>query len=119
MAVHFHPIRINNIVKETEDCITVSFDIPVELKEQFKFVQGQNITLKTIIEGEEIRRSYSICSSPFENKLTVAIKKVNGGKFSSFANEHLQQNSVIDVLPPTGKFNTKLDASNKKNKNAF
>jgi ring-1,2-phenylacetyl-CoA epoxidase subunit PaaE len=119
MAVHFHPLYIKNIRRETADCVTVSFIIPNELKEVYQFVQGQNITLKTIVNGEELRRTYSICTAPFENELAVAIKKVNGGKFSTYANEKLQKGTSILVLPPTGKFNSKLDASNRKNYLAF
>jgi ring-1,2-phenylacetyl-CoA epoxidase subunit PaaE len=119
MAVHFHPLAIKKIQKETADCVSVSFEIPPELKKAFAFSHGQNVTLKTIIDGEEIRRSYSICSAPYENELTVAIKKVNGGKFSTYANEHLQKGMLLDVLSPTGKFNTELKKENKKNYLAF
>lgn len=119
MAVHFHPLRIKDIRKETPDCISVSFEIPEPLKSEFAFDHGQNITIKKKIAGEELRRSYSICSSPFENELRIAIKKVAGGKFSSFANEVLKINDTLDVLPPTGRFNTKLNPENKKQYLAF
>ena len=119
MAVHFHTLKIKEIIKETIDCVSVSFHIPEELNSEFQFVHGQNITLKACIDGEECRRSYSICSAPFENELRVAIKKVEGGKFSCFANEQLQKDASIDVLPPTGKFNTVLNSNNKKNYLAF
>ncbi len=115
MAVHFHSLKVNAINKETTDCVSVVFDIPEELKEIFLFNQGQNITLKKNIDGEEIRRSYSICSAPYEKKLRVAIKKIEGGKFSTYANTILQKGDTIDVLPPTGKFNTALHSSNTKN----
>ena len=85
MAVHFHTLTVKDIKKETPDCVSIAFSIPDELKEIFAFEQGQNITLKTIIDGEELRRSYSICTSPFDNELRVAVKKVDGGKFSDFA----------------------------------
>ena len=119
MAVHFHPLTIKEIKKETADCVTISFDIPQGLKQLFEFSQGQNVTLKTIIDGEETRRSYSICSAPHENELTVAVKKVSGGKFSCFANEVLKEGMTIDVLSPTGKFHTELKKENKKNYVAF
>ena len=119
MAVHFHQLIIKEIKKETADCVTISFDVPQELKQFFEFSQGQNVTLKTIIDGEEIRRSYSICSAPHENELTVAVKKVSDGKFSCFANETLRTGMTIEVLSPTGKFHTELKKENKKNYVAF
>src|SRR5450432_304011 len=104
MAVHFHKLTVNKVFKDTPDCVIISFDIPESLKDQFEYVHGQNITLKKNIDGEEIRRSYSICSAPFENRLSVAVKKVASGKFSTYANSQLQKGDVIEVLPPTGKF---------------
>ena len=119
MAVHFHPLKVKAVKKETTDCVSVLFDVPEQLLEEYRFAQGQNITLKKIIDGEELRRSYSICSAPHENELKVAIKKTEGGKFSSFANETLQPGDELEVLPPTGKFNTTLSKANKKNYLAF
>lgn len=119
MAVHFHSLRIKQVQKETADCVSIVFDIPETLRDTFHFEQGQNITLKKVIDGEELRRSYSICSAPFENELRVAVKKVDGGKFSSYANEQLQPGDSIEVLPPTGKFNCVLHPSNSKQYVAF
>lgn len=119
MAVHFHKLKVKEIKRETPDCVSIEFAVPPELKTIFEFAQGQNITIKKIIDGEEIRRSYSICSAPFENKLRVAVKKVEDGKFSSFANTILKTGDEIDLLPPTGKFNTKLQATNHNHYVAF
>ncbi len=119
MAVHFHKLKIKTIKKETPDCVSIAFDIPTELKTAFTFEQGQNITLKKNVDGEELRRSYSICTAPFENELKVAIKKVDGGKFSTYANDILKEGDEIEVLPPTGKFNTKLEPRNCKKYLAF
>lgn len=119
MAVHFHTLKIKTVKKETPDCVSVAFTIPESLQTTFAFEQGQNITLKKIIDGEEVRRSYSICTAPFENELKVAIKKVDGGKFSCYANDILKAGDEIDVLPPTGKFNTLLHSANKKQYVAF
>ncbi len=119
MAVHFHSLKVKDIKKETPDCISVAFEIPAGLKKEFSFDHGQNITIKKTIDGEELRRSYSICTSPFENELRIAIKKVEGGKFSCFANDVLKVNDQLDVLPPTGRFNTKLNTGNKKQYLAF
>ena len=109
MAIHFHKLTVKDIRNETNDCVSIAFDIPAELKNDFIFKQGQNITIKSIIDGEEIRRSYSICSSPLDNELRVAVKKVYDGTFSSFANEKLKKGDVLDVLPPTGTFFTDVN----------
>jgi ring-1,2-phenylacetyl-CoA epoxidase subunit PaaE len=119
VATHFHPLEVENIREETADCISVSFHIPTHLKNEFSFTQGQNITLKTIVDGEELRRSYSICSSPLHDELRIAIKKVTGGKFSAWAGNHLKKGAILEVLPPTGTFYTALAAANKKNYMAF
>ena len=115
MSIHFHPLKVKEIRRETNDCVSVLFDVPKELSGKFRFVQGQNLTLKANLNKEEVRRSYSICSSPFDNQLRVAIKKVEGGLFSTFANEQLKPGDVLDVMEPSGKFHTPLDASHKKN----
>lgn len=117
--VHFHPLAVKEIKKETTDCVSVLFDVPENVKERFTFTQGQSLTLKTIINGEEVRRSYSICSSPLDNQLKVAIKKVEGGVFSTFANEQLKAGDIVEVMQPVGKFNTPLHPGNKKNYLAF
>jgi ring-1,2-phenylacetyl-CoA epoxidase subunit PaaE len=107
MAVHFHSLKIKEVIKETTDCVSVSFIIPEELSNVFLFKEGQNITLRKTINGEEIRRSYSICNAPHEKELKVAIKKVEGGLFSTFANNELNAGDSLDVLPPTGRFTSK------------
>ncbi|MDQ6902116.1 MAG: phenylacetate-CoA oxygenase/reductase subunit PaaK [Bacteroidota bacterium] len=115
MALHFHKLTVKDVRKETADCVSVSFDISGELKNDFIFTQGQNITIKSTIDGEEIRRSYSICTSPSDNELRVAVKKVSDGAFSIFANEKLKPGDVLDVMSPTGNFFTEVNASNTKN----
>lgn len=119
MAVHFHTLKVKEVKNETADCVSILFDIPDDYKTDFLFEQGQNITIKKTIDGEELRRSYSICSSPFENELRVAVKKVEGGKFSTYANSTLLAGDELDVLPPTGKFNTALNPQNKNQYLAF
>ena len=119
MSLHFHELTVKDIRRETADCISVSFDIPDELAEAFRFEHGQNITVKKTIDGEELRRNYSICSAPSENDFRVAIKSMGGGKFSTWANQHLKKGDIMEVLPPTGKFNTPLNPSAKKNYLAF
>ena len=119
MASHFRTLQVEDIRRETADCVSISFLIPPALREEFRFRQGQNITIRARLNGEEIRRSYSICSSPLENELRIAVKKVPEGLFSSHANDRLQKGEELDVLPPTGKFYTELDSSQCKNYLAF
>lgn len=119
MATHFHSLTVADVRKETPECISVVFEIPESLKETYGFVQGQNITLKQMINGEELRRSYSICSSPRENELRIAIKKMDDGRFSSWANANIKKGDVFEVLPPTGKFYTELNPVHQKHYLAF
>ncbi len=119
MSIHFHSLTIKEINKETEDCVSVVFEIPEELKKDFNFKQGQSLTMRTVINDEEIRRTYSLCSSPFENEWKVAIKKVEGGLFSTFANTSLKKGDQLDVMQPVGKFYVDLKKGNKKNYLAF
>jgi len=102
----FHSLTIKDIKKETADCVSIAFGIPATLKEEFNYNAGQYITLKTKINGEEIRRSYSLCSSPLENDFRIAVKQVDGGLFSTFANHHLQIGDTLDIAAPNGKFGT-------------
>lgn len=107
MAVHFHPLTVKKVNRETADCVSVSFQVPLELVTEFAYKEGQNITIKTNIDGNEIRRSYSLCTAPYENEIRVAIKKVGGGLFSKFANDLLKPGDILEVLPPVGKFNAR------------
>jgi ring-1,2-phenylacetyl-CoA epoxidase subunit PaaE len=117
--IHFHSLRVKNVEKETDDCVSIEFDIPEPLKDVFQFKQGQNLTIKKVFNGEELRRNYSICTSPFDNQLKVAVKKAGDGVFSTWANKELKAGDYLDVLPPTGKFYTELNPSQKKNYVAF
>ncbi|MEP7237567.1 MAG: 1,2-phenylacetyl-CoA epoxidase subunit PaaE [Ferruginibacter sp.] len=119
MAVHFHKLKVKAVNEETPDCVSIAFEVPENLKNDFLFEQGQNITIKKEIDGEEVRRSYSICTAPYENELKVAVKKVDSGKFSTYANAFLKAGDILDVLPPTGKFNTKLITQSTKQYVAF
>lgn len=100
----FHPLTISNIQRETKSAVTVSFTIPEKLKDVFTFKAGQYITLKTDLNGEEVRRDYSLCISPNTKTLKVAIKEVEDGTFSKYANTQLKEGDVIDVASPKGRF---------------
>jgi ring-1,2-phenylacetyl-CoA epoxidase subunit PaaE len=107
----FHSIKVSEINKETSDSVSISFDIPENLKSDFQFIPGQYLTLKMIINGEDCRRSYSICSS-FDESLSVAVKKVPNGKMSTFLNESLNVGDEIDIMPPQGNFQLNPDPKN-------
>jgi ring-1,2-phenylacetyl-CoA epoxidase subunit PaaE len=115
MSIHFHKLAVKEVKKETPDCVSLVFDIPEELKKQFQYKQGQSLTIRAIVNGEELRRTYSLCSSPTDNEWKVAVKKVDGGLFSVYANENLKKGDVLEVMEPVGKFYTQLNPSNKKN----
>jgi ring-1,2-phenylacetyl-CoA epoxidase subunit PaaE len=117
--IHFHSLRVKKIQKETEDCVSISFEVPEELKDIFQFKQGQNLTIKKARNGEELRRNYSICTSPYDNELKVAVKKVEGGAFSTYANDELKEGDFLDVMPPTGEFYTELNPNQQKTYVAF
>lgn len=100
----FYTLKVKNIIKETADAVSIIFDIPLEVQPDFTFVAGQYITLKATINGEEIRRAYSLCSSPNSNEVKVAVKAVENGKFSTYATTQLQIGDTLEVLKPEGKF---------------
>ena len=90
----FYKLNVKDVQHETDKCVTISFSVPEELKDKFKFLAGQYLTLKAMINGEEIRRDYSICSTPKSGELKVAVKEVEKGTFSKFANRLLKVNDV-------------------------
>ena len=115
----FYPLTVAKVKQETRDAIAVTFDVPAELKPQFAYQQGQHLTLRAMIDGEDVRRSYSICSAVQDEQLRVAIKRVSGGQFSSWANEHLKPGATLEVMPPMGHFNVPLDPQSERHYLAF
>ncbi|MFT5642582.1 MAG: ring-1,2-phenylacetyl-CoA epoxidase subunit PaaE [Janthinobacterium sp.] len=115
----FYPLSVAKVRNETRDTIVVTFAVPPELTERFRFRQGQHLTLSTCINGEHLRRSYSICSAVQDDALRVAIKRTPGGAFSTWANDTLAAGATLDVMPPMGHFNVPLDAANRKHYLAF
>lgn len=108
----FYQLTIKNITRETTKAVSIEFHIPKELIDIFTFTPGQYITIKTKVNGKEIRRAYSICSSPQSGTLCVAIKEIEGGVFSSIANNKLNVNDVLEVHPPEGNFLLKTNPNN-------
>ena len=111
----FHNLKVADIYKETSDTSVLTFDIPEELKLEFNFYQGQHLTLKADINGEDVRRSYSLCSSPLDDQWQVAVKQIPGGKFSTYVNENLKSDDVIEVMAPSGAFGVKIQPEKAKN----
>lgn len=115
----FHEVTVASVRQETRDAIVVTFDVPAELTDQFHYIQGQHLTLRTQINGEEIRRSYSICSAVQDQTLRIAIKRVPGGVFSNWANDLLKPGCRVELLPPSGHFNVPLAPEQRKHYVAF
>jgi len=115
----FYRLQVATIKNETRDTIAVTFAIPPELAASFAYQQGQHLTLRAMIDDEDVRRSYSICSAVQDNCLRVAIKRTPGGLFSSWANDTLKAGMTVEVMPPMGHFNVALDAANVRHYVAF
>ncbi|MGA9572629.1 MAG: 1,2-phenylacetyl-CoA epoxidase subunit PaaE [Lysobacterales bacterium] len=111
----FYPLRVRELARDTDDAVVLTLEVPAELAATFTFIQGQYLTLKQVIDGEEVRRSYSICSGLDDGYLRVAIKHVNGGVFSAWANRHLKTGDVLEVMPPRGDFHTAIDPESGRN----
>ena len=107
----FHRLQVARVERETRDAIAVTFTVPDALREQFRYAPGQHLTLRADVAGQDLRRSYSICSAVQDDTLRIAVKKAPGGAFSTWANEALRAGVAIDVMPPMGHFNVPLDPS--------
>ncbi|RLJ63266.1 ring-1,2-phenylacetyl-CoA epoxidase subunit PaaE [Lacinutrix venerupis] len=116
---NFHKLSIKKITRQTNKSVTLSFNVPDTLKQNFNFKAGQYITLKTSINSEEIRRDYSLCSSPKSGDITVAVKEVENGTFSKYANNTLKENDVLEVAEPQGRFIFLPDSSKTRTIAAF
>ncbi|PHS20424.1 MAG: ferredoxin [Kangiella sp.] len=114
MNTNFYPLKISKVEKLTKDAIAIDFFVPDELKEFFTYKQGQHLTLKADINGQDIRRSYSICKGVNSQTLRVGIKAIDDGVFSNFANKELEKGMVLDVMPPQGHFYSELSKESKK-----
>jgi ring-1,2-phenylacetyl-CoA epoxidase subunit PaaE len=109
----FHPLTVSMVDRLTDDAVAVTFQVPEELRERFAFRAGQHLTVRRLVDGEDIRRSYSICSTPMElgerGRLRIGVRQVAGGVFSSYATGALKPGDAVEVLPPLGHFTTDLD----------
>lgn len=111
----FHSLEVASVKQETSDAISISFKVPAELQQEYVYKQGQYLTLQAIINGEDVRRAYSLCSSPATGELpTVTCKRVEGGKMSNYLASTIQPGMTVNVMPPQGRFFTEIDANNNK-----
>lgn len=115
----FYKLAIKEIIRETADAVSILFNVPEELQSNYSFVAGQYVNLKVTLDGQEIRRAYSICAAPKSGELRIAVKSVKNGFFSKFANEKLSVGNVIEVGTPEGKFTFEPKADRQKNYAAF
>lgn len=114
MAEHFYPLRVAEIVPETEEAYSIRFEVPAELKSAFRFKAGQHLTLRTDLGGEEIRRNYSLCTAPADEDLMVTVKRIAGGAFSNWVGDHLKPGDTLEVMSPHGSFTTEFDFTAKR-----
>ena len=115
MSNKFHSLKIKDIRKETGDTVSIAITVPTELKSEFAYKAGQYLTFKVNLQNEEVRRSYSICSAPFDDELRVAVKQIAEGAFSTFANQNLKTGDSLETMAPLGNFTVTPDASAAKN----
>jgi ring-1,2-phenylacetyl-CoA epoxidase subunit PaaE len=104
LTPRFHRLAVDDLRRESSDAVSLTFAIPRELEGDYSFAPGQYLTLRTTMDGEEVRRSYSICSGPDDGELRIAVKKVDGGAFSSWAADELKAGDQLDVMTPIGRF---------------
>ncbi len=115
----FHPLPVSPVQSATRDAVAITLAVPQHLSEAFSYMQGQYLTLRTTLDGEELRRSYSICSAVQDQRLRVAIKRVAGGAFSNWAADHLKPGTAIEVMPPQGHFHVPLQPQSARHIVAF
>ncbi|WP_395622360.1 2Fe-2S iron-sulfur cluster-binding protein [Sphingomonas daechungensis] len=108
MDKHFHALKVAEIVPETADANSIRFVIPPELREAFAFKAGQHLTLKAEIDGEDVRRNYSLCTAPAEQDWMVTVKRIAGGLFSNWVGDNLKAGDTVEVMPPHGSFTTEF-----------
>jgi len=115
MAIKFYTLKVSDLIRETKDTVSISFEITNDLKDIFNYKAGQYITIKVPVNGEENRRAYSISSSPHDNILTISVKKVDDGKVSNYINSELKVGDLIELMPPLGNFVVDCDINKQNN----
>ena len=112
MSVQFHALKVAEVVPETADANSIRFEIPPELREAFAFKAGQHLTLRSTIDGEEVRRNYSLCTAPADADWMVTVKRIGGGVFSNWVGDQLKAGDTVEVMVPHGSFTTDFGAGN-------
>ncbi len=116
----FHKLVVAEVKPETADCVSIAFDVPSELQKDYTYLQGQHLTLKLTIDGKEVRRSYSICSSPLlKEPMRIAVKRVKNGLGSNYVNEKIKKGDSVEIMTPMGNFHTELKNTNRKHYTLF
>ncbi|HYA50170.1 MAG TPA: 1,2-phenylacetyl-CoA epoxidase subunit PaaE [Streptosporangiaceae bacterium] len=110
----FHRLRVAEVDRLTDDSVTITFDIPGELRDAYRFTPGQHVTIRCDLGGRGVRRNYSICSPASSERLRIGVKRLPGGAFSSYAGDWLRPGDLLEVMTPTGRFSTPLDPANAK-----
>ncbi|WP_020680936.1 1,2-phenylacetyl-CoA epoxidase subunit PaaE [Marinobacterium rhizophilum] len=107
----FHLLEVADVRQETRDAVSIAFNVPADLKQEFRFTQGQHLVLRTTLDNEEVRRSYSICTGIHDDELRIAVKRVSGGLFSNYLNDSARAGMQLEAMPPSGHFHTQLDVA--------
>jgi ring-1,2-phenylacetyl-CoA epoxidase subunit PaaE len=110
----FHPLKVAAVERLTDDAVAVTFDIPAELREEFRFQAGQHVSIRSPVVGDDVRRNYSICAPATSGRLRIGVKRIPDGVFSAYVAEHLRPGDVLDIMTPTGSFSTALHPSQRK-----
>jgi ring-1,2-phenylacetyl-CoA epoxidase subunit PaaE len=110
MSVRFHALKVAEVIPETAEANSIRFEIPPELRDEFAFKAGQHLTLRATIDGEEVRRNYSLCTAPADRDWMVTVKRIGGGLFSNWVGDALKPGDTVDVMVPHGSFTTDFDA---------
>jgi ring-1,2-phenylacetyl-CoA epoxidase subunit PaaE len=105
----FHPLRVQSVERLTADSRVITFEVPDDLAHEYRYVHGQHITLRAVVGGQDVRRSYSIVAPVSDGTLRIAVKQMPGGVFSTYVNHELGAGDILDVMTPTGRFHTPLD----------
>ena len=119
MSVEFHPLRVTEVSSLTDEAVAVTFDVPDETAGLYRYLPGQHVTIRALIDGEDVRRSYSICSNANGGKLRVGIKRLSGGAFSTYATTRLRAGETLEVAPPVGEFVIEPDPSARRHRVAI
>ncbi|MDX1468022.1 MAG: 1,2-phenylacetyl-CoA epoxidase subunit PaaE [Acidimicrobiia bacterium] len=109
--LEFHELRVTEVTRLTDDSVAITLDVPQHLADEFAYLPGQHVTMRKVIDGQDIRRSYSICANARNGKLRVAVKKLPGGAFSTYATTRLRADDTVEVMPPVGEFTIEVDPS--------